>query len=254
MIFSNLITSFLQLIFKPKVWIPLIGMLIISTAMTLMMSVVLERPMIDIILYPETFPSESILGVFLTQYPFEILFSVILAFVMTTLGVVAFISTSKISQGEKLVKAINSSVMEIRKAFGIALVTWGAILFALFGFTIVGVITGINDFVGFILFIILLVIIFVVLVKTIFVIPALNKNEVKEAFKESWKFTQKRFWKALLFVLLSLIISILLGVIIYSAGLIVAGTIFELIVLTISETSTSLYFIVAITNYFYSKQ
>lgn len=229
-------------------------MLIISTAITLLMSSILERPMIDIILYPDLFPSEAIMGVFLTEYPFEILLSIVMAFAMTTLGVVALSSTARIAQGEKLVKSINKSMKEIRKALGVAIVFWGALIFALFTLTMIGVVTGINDLIGFILFIIFLIIIFVILVKTVFVIPALSNKELKEAFKESWKFTQKRFWKALLFVLLSLLISAILGTIIYSIGLALSGTIVELVILAIGETITSLYFIVAITNYFYSKQ
>ena len=254
MIFSNLITSFLQLIFKPKVWVPLLAMLIISLAMTQFMSVVLEGPMSDIILYPDTFPSENIMSVFLTQYPVEILVAIAAAFLMTVLGVIAFNSITRIVQGSGLISSINESMIESRKAFGIAIVFWGAFLFALFCLTIIGVITGISDIIGLILFILFAIIIFVVIVKTIFVLPALNDNEIKPAFIKSWKFTQKRFWKATLYIFLAGLVSLIIGSVIYSAGLFFAGSIIELIILAIGETFTSLYFIVAITNYFYSKQ
>lgn len=254
MIFSNLITSFIQVIFKPKLWIPLLCTLVISTAITLATSTVLEGLMTDIILYPETFPSNAMLSVFLTQYPLEILFSILLMLLMVTLGTVAFISTAKIAKGEKLIKAINSSVIEIRKAFGTTIVLLGAILFALFVLAIISIFEGVNAFIALILLTIFLIIAFVVFVKLIFVLPALSENEVKEAFIESWKFTQKRFWKAILFVILSLIIAIGFGAIIYAISTLVTGSVIELVLVALSETFTSLYFIVAITNYFYSKQ
>ena len=254
MIISNLITSFLQLIFKPKVWIPLLAMLIISVAVTQAMGVVLERPLIDTMLYPDTFPSETIMSVFLTQYPLEILTAIVMAFLMTVLGVIAFNSTSRIAQGAKLIPAINDSMKEARKAVGLSIVFWGAFLFALLILTLIGVVTGISDIVGLILFALFVLIVFVIIVKTIFVLPALNENEIKEAFSKSWKFTQKRFWKTTLYLILVSLISLILGGAIYSGGLLLAGSIFELIILAIGETFTSVYFIVAITNYFYSKQ
>ena len=254
MIVSNLITSFLQLIFKPKIWIPLLAMLIISLAVTQAMSIVLEQPMLDIILYPDMFPSENIMSIFLTQYPIQILSSIIMAFFMTVLGIVAFSSTARISQGAKLIPAINDSMKEIRKAIGIAIIFWGALLFTLFILTIIGVITGISELIGLILLLIFAIIILLILVKTVFVLAALNKNEIKEAFDKSWKFTQKRFWKTTLYLILVGLISLIFGGIIYSAGLLLAGNVLELIILAIGETFTSVYFIAAITNYFYSKQ
>ncbi len=254
MIVSNLVTSFLQLIFKPKIWIPLLAMLIISLAVTQAMSIVLEQPMLDIIIYPDMFPSENMLSIFLTQYPIQILVSIVMAFFMTVLGIVAFSITAKISQGAKLIPAINNSMKEIRKAIGIAIVFWGALLFTLFILTIIGVIMGISELVGLILLLIFAIIILLVIIKTIFVIPALNENEIKEAFNKSWKFTQKRFWKTTLYLILVGLISLIIGVIIYSASSLLTGNILELIILTIGETFTSVYFITAITNYFYSKQ
>jgi membrane-anchored glycerophosphoryl diester phosphodiesterase (GDPDase) len=88
----------------------------------------------------------------------------------------------------------------------------------------------------------------------IFAIPALVESEVKEAFGESWKFTQKRFWKTTAYLILTGLIIIIFGSLINFAGTLIAGTFIELIVLAIGEIFTSLYFIVAITNYFYSKQ
>ncbi len=254
MIVSNLVTSFLQLIFKLKVWIPLLGMMLISLAVTQAMSLILQAPLIDITLYPDLFPSETIMSVFLTQYPVEILSAILMAFLMTALGVIAFISTAKIAQGTKLIPAINESMMEIRKAIGVTIVFWGAFLFALLILTIIGVITGISDLIGLILFILFMIILFVIIVKTVFVIPALSENEVKEAFAKSWKFTEKRFWKATLYLILVAIVSLLAGNLIAYISSLIAGNVLELIILAIGEIFTSLYFIVAITNYFYSKQ
>ena len=254
MIVSNLITSFLQLIFKPKIWIPLLAMLIISLAVTQAMSIILQQPMLDIILYPDAFPSETIMSVFLTQYPLEILLSVVMAFCMTVLGMVAFSSTCRISQGTGLILAVNESMKEIRKAIGISIIFWGAFLFALLILTIIGVLTGINDIFGLVLLLLFMLVIALIIIKTIFVIPALNENEIKEAFSKSWKFTQKRFWKATLYLILVALISLIVGGAIYSLGLLLAGNILELLVLAIGETFASVYFIAAITNYFYSKQ
>jgi len=254
MIISNLITSFLQLIFKPKVWIPLLAMLLISLAVTQAMSIILEAPMMDIILYPNTFPIENIASVFLTQYPIEILSSIVIAFLMTTLGIVAFNSTSRIAQGTKLIPAINESMKEIRKAIGMAIILWSAFLFALFVLTIITVIMGINELIGLILLLFFIIIILVVIIKTVFALPALNENEVKEAFSKSWKFTQKRFWKATLYLILTALIIIIVGSLIDYVVSLLTGNILELVIIAIGEIFTSLYFVVAITNYFYSKK
>jgi hypothetical protein len=254
MIVSNLVTSFLQLIFKPKIWVPLLAMLVISLAVTQAMSIILEQPMLDIILYPDMFPSENIMSVFLTQYPIQILSSLVMAFLMTVLGIVALSSTARMSQGEGLISAINNSMKEIQKAIGIAIIFWATLLFALLILTIIGAIAGISEIIGLILLFIYMIIILLILIKTVFVFPALNENEIKEAFKKSWIFTQKKFWKATLYLVLVGLISIIVGGIIYSAGLLFAGNILELVILAIGETFTSVYFIVSITNYFYSKQ
>lgn len=254
MILSNLFASLMQLIFKPKIWIPLLGTLIISTAVTLGMSFLLQGLILDITLYSNITDAQPIFSVIITQYLFEIIIAIVLAFFMTVIGVISFMSTSRISQGEKLVKAINTSVNEYRKAVGIAIIFWGTFIFAFFLGIIISIISGIQELVAMVLMLFLIIIAIVVLIKTIFTIPALNKNEVREAFKLSWKFTQKKFWNTFFYLILLILIILVAGSIFYQIELIIMGTIIDLPLLALFETFPSLLTIISITNYFYSKQ
>jgi len=254
MILSNLFASLLQLIFKPKIWFPLIGMLIISTATTAAMSILLQGLILDVTIYSNILELQPVFSVFLTQYFLEIIFAIILAFLMTVLGVISFMSTSRIAQGEKLVKAINKSMNEYQKAFGIALIFWGTFIFVIFLGMILSIIAGFNELIAIALLTILLIVFTVVFVKVVFALPALNKNELKEAIKSSWKFTNNKFWNSIIYLLLIGVILVILGSIFYQIELLLEGNVIELIVLALFETFPSLFFISAITNYFYSKQ
>ncbi|MGI6589608.1 MAG: glycerophosphoryl diester phosphodiesterase membrane domain-containing protein [Candidatus Iainarchaeum sp.] len=254
MIFSNLFASLMQLVFKPKIWIPLLGMLIISTATTLAMSFVLQGLILDVTIYSSVLEAQPVFSVLLTQYFFEILLVLVLTFFMSVLGVISFMSTSRIAQGESLVKAINKSMNEYQKALGIALVFWGVFILMIFLGTILSLVARVNEIIAIALVGILFVVLVVVLVKTVFTLPALNKNELRNAIKSSWTFTNNKFWKSTGYLLLVGIILIIFGSIFYQIELIIQGHVIELIVLALFETFPSLFFISAITNYFYSKQ
>ena len=70
----------MQLVFKPKIWIPLLGMLIISTATTLAMSFVLQGLILDVTIYSSVLEAQPVFSVLLTQYFFEILLVLVLTF------------------------------------------------------------------------------------------------------------------------------------------------------------------------------
>ena len=253
MMFSNLFTTLLQVITKPYFLLPAIIVLLFSAGTSMITTSAIERPMIDFILYPDMIPSDNVFGIMLANYSPEIITVILSALLLSIVSIIAFMSVSRLSNGEKFVDAINESVADFMKAISLTIILIFAFLVAILLISAVLALSVLNSLISLILFAIALAIIFVVIVKVIFIIPALIENDAKKAIEETWKYTNKRFWRTIVLTLLSGAIGIAGTLIIIQIG-IVLGSAFELPFSILGESFGSTYFIASITNYFYSKQ
>ncbi len=224
-----------------------------STVSTEILTTFLQRPVVDLILHSEEIPINNIVGWLLFNYPLEVIGMAVLGTVLMIISVIAFLSISRIVQKNGFFESINASVLDLKKAAGLTLLFW-LVFIILSGIVWVITFAGtILPILETILIIIFGAIIFVILVKLIFTIPVLIKKDLRKSLQESWKFTEKKFWKSVFFVIIALIISGVIALIIMQIG-ITLGESFELIFSAISEIISTTYFFAAITAFYYSKQ
>jgi hypothetical protein len=252
MIFSNLFASLMQVIFKPKLVLPAIAVLLVSVALTAISGWALERPFADLVLYYDTIPQDNLLGLLIFNYPLEISSILVVGFVMVIATMIGMLSIARMAKKAGLVNAVNDSILEWRKCFSAAIVLYAYLIILLVFASFASWLSEINSVLSIIATIIIAVIAFVSIVKIIFIIPALIDKEIKKAIQESWKFTDKRFWRALIFTLIAAAIAWILWMILFQIG-IFAGEAFELPLNALGESVALAYFTAAITNYFYSK-
>jgi len=252
MVLKDIFVSFVEVVTKPWILIPMILVMIISTALSVASTWLLERPFLDFILYFESIPSGDLLGTLLFNYPLELIGMAIIGLIMSTIGVIGAMSIVRMVQKEGLVDAINESAKEWIKAFAISIIFWVAFLIIAAIFSVVTLAADLNVNLGTIISIVFFVILFVILVKVIFTFPAMVEKDAKKAIEESWKFTKKRFWATVVLVLISGVISFVVAALLSMAGVTLGGY-FEIPLDIIGESFGSTYFIAVITNYFYSK-
>jgi hypothetical protein len=252
MIFSNLFASLIQIIFKPKIVVPAIAVLLVSVALTAVNGWALERPFVDLVLYYDTIPQDNLIGLLLINYPMEIASILIIGFIMMVATIIGVLSIARMARKAGLVDAINDSVSEWKKSFAAAIVFYAYLIILLGLMSLASWLSEINALLSVIAVIVIAIIAFVSLVKVIFIVPALIDKEIKKAVQESWRFTNKGFWRGLVFTLLAAGIAWVLWMILFQIG-IFAGEAFEIPMNALGESVALAYFIAAITNYFYSK-
>jgi hypothetical protein len=253
MILSNIVSTILQVISRPQILLPVIGFLIACEALLLVTGIMIDRPVIDLYLYADSIPNDNLIGYFLFTYPVEVIFALILSALMLVLSTVSMFSVARMAKNESLIEAINDSMLEAQKAIGLAVLIGCALVIGGFALSLISSLAQINSEIGTLFALILLVLVFVVIVKTIFVIPALVENDLKKAFKKSWQFTDKRFWKTIVYVVIAFAISASVGSLLGYAGFLL-GEIPEVILTILGQAFNIAFFTAAITNYFYSKQ
>jgi uncharacterized membrane protein len=230
----------------------MIVLTLISGGVNYLASWVLQNPTIDFILYPEAFES-NLLGIMLTSYPFELATLIAIGALMTLVGFMALISVARIAKGIGFVDSVNDSIKEFGKSFGLTII-------AITGFLIFGVafsaalaLSELNDLLSQILFIIFAIVFFVTFIKFIFVIPAIIDKDTKKAVVDSWKFTDKRFWKTIALVAIAFALGYIGMQILLIIGAILPVDAY-LAVSIIGEAFLSTFFIAAITNYYYQSK
>lgn len=253
MLFSNLFTTLLQILTKPKFFAPMIIVLLASGAITLLSGWTLERPTIDLVLYYDSIPQDNLLGVMLSNYPLEIATLLFFGLLMTFISAIGMFAIVRLTRGESFTDAVNDSVADWKKAAAITIIL--SLVSLIIGglFSAALALTALSDILSQIIILILSIILFVIIIKVSFVIPALTEKEIKKAVQESWKFTDKRFWKTTILVVLSALIAFA-GVLLITQLGIVLGEVFEIPLAILGEAFGTTYFIASITNYFYHKQ
>jgi len=252
MIFSSIFSAFMQLVFKPQILIPMIVLVLASAAVVEVSGTILERPLNDFTLNAVAPTTDNILGMFLFNYPLEILGMVVIGSIMLGVGIIAWMSTTRMAKGEGLAKAVNTSVLEGGKTIGLVILFWAIFIIAGTALLLATGLSMIESTVGMIATIIVLIILFVVFVKLSFVFPALINKELKKALQESWKFTNKKFWGTVALIIIAGIIALVLGVVLSQIGILIGGFA-DPILSALGDAVGGTYFVAAVTNYFYSK-
>ncbi|MFA6268496.1 MAG: hypothetical protein WCW13_05150 [archaeon] len=253
MLFSNLFTTLIQTITKPYFLIPMIIISLISGGINFSAGWVLERPTIDFVLYYDSLPSDNLLGILVSNYPTELAAMIVIGFIMSIIGFIALTSVARLTNKEKFVDAINDSIKEWKKSLALTVVCIAGLIIFGGAFSLAMSLTPISELLSNLIVLIIAIILFVVLIKITFLIPALIQKDFKKAFQETWKYTDKRFWKSVVLVLFTSIISVAGMIIISQIGAFAPAEL-EIIFFIIGEAFASTYFVASITNYFYSKQ
>jgi|GEM_PF-3019121 len=254
---TNLV-SLAETIFKPQVLLPTIGVIIISAVLMALAGGILEKPVMDLVLYFDQIPQDNILGIILFNYPIEFFALVILSLFMSVVSLIGMISVSRMGKGEGLVDSINLTISEWRKALGTVIIIWViAILFFIIGALITSL-GSINEILMILLFVALSIIAVSLVIKTIFVIPALTEEkETKKAIALGFDFTNKigiiKFFSLIVFLITSIIIASFGWALIYQVGIILGG-VFEIPSMILGEAFGTSFFVLAVTNYFYAKK
>jgi len=253
MIISNIITTFIQVIFRPQIILPILAFLIAGEALLTVTGVMIDKTVMDFYLYEGTLPSENLVGYFLFTYPLEFISMIVLATIMMIISTMAMICVTKMAKGESLIDSINESVLEVKKSTGIAVLFWSGLVIAAFAWSLISSVASLNSALGTFLGLIFLLLLGFILIKLVFVFPALAENDLKKAFKKSWEFTENKFWKALLFIIIALFISASIANLLAYAGFLM-GELPEMVFTIIAQAFNVCFFTAAITNYFYSKK
>lgn len=261
MIVNSLKKSLFQLVFSPWVLLPFIAVTIFTFLLTNFVSDIIQKPLVDMILYYEAIAESNLLFIFVTQYPLEILTIILVGFVGLVVSSMALLTLARIAKGEGFVNSVNESVMDFGKAaslgvfFMAALVVLVAVLF-LFSIVIdliVQLIPSTAIILGALIFpAIILIVGGILLVRFSFIIPALIDQKLKKALQKSWSFSSNKFWNALILIIILLLISFIIGLIADNIAIIFGGE-FDTIILTAGNIISTTFFGLTIANYYYSE-
>ena len=250
-----------SVIFKPTILLPMLVLGVFVLLSELLSNWVLERPIAEIFLYPNSFSATNLLQVMLMRYPLELTTMLISGVIMIFVSVVVFISITKFASGKSVIEAINESVIEAKKSIGLTIfvivagflaiialfaITWiFEQLLLIFGATVIG------DFVGLILYpLVALILVILFLTKLSFILPALVANDVRHAVAKSWEFTNTNFWKSFVFIIINLIIVYIILQIFSFIGLAIGE--FDFISSIIGTAIAVTFFILAISYYYFN--
>ena len=252
MVFGSVGKAFSDMIKKPVVLLPMLIVTLAANILIFFTSWVLERPLTDIFLYYDSFAGADLLQVAIMNYPLEIATMILTGIVVAVITVVALLSIARVAKGAGFMEAVNDSIREWKKSLALVifLLVVGIILFAVVN--VVGYASALNEWLGLIAIIIFGIILLIAAVKLIFFIPALVKENPKEALKLSWEFTNDKFWKSLLLIIIILIVFFVVK---YLLGELSALTDFvaDDILMILSDTITMTFAGLAVSHYFYSK-
>lgn len=259
MIFKALNDTLGKIIFNPLTLLPLTALTIFGIFISDIIFSINDRLISDLILNYEIFEESNFLFILITQYPIEIILSLIIALIGFTLVLIAVFSIIR-STKESVIDAIDESIKDWKKA--IALAFYVGLVFFLWTigmFLTINILQFIESTItplkGILMLFVFPIILYgslaLILTKTIFVIVTILEMNLKKAIQESWSFTNKKFWNVFFFIIVLMIITAIIGFI----GTIVTqiiGAEFEIIINYALEIISSTFFILAIAYYYYA--
>jgi hypothetical protein len=262
MIFSNIFASLIQVIFKPQIIIPMLIVILAASAAGELNNWAIEKPAVDLFLYYDSITVDNTLVWMTVNYPIEIVAMIVVGMIMTVISAIGLLSVSRMSKGKGFIDSINDSVIEWKQLIGLSITLYAFLLFFVAAFGVIAWLGEINQLFSTILSVILLIIAFICTVKIVFIIPALTEKTdktAKKAIQESWKFTNKLFWKTCIYLLIVTVICFFGGAIIHQIGIIIgsasnAADLIDIAFYTLGSGFALTFFAVAITNFYNTKQ
>jgi len=260
MIVSSLKQTLTKILFNPFTLIPVILVVIFNNFSGSIITSIIERPLIDFILYYETYSESNLLFIVLTQYPVEILLLLGIGALNLVISSIALMALARIAKGDGIIDAINDSVLDWKKALALAFFIFIAIFLGIVSFFLLGSIFNfIADLIpqiGAILLLIVFPLVITILglliaVKTLFIIPALIKDNLKKAIQKSWKFTDNKYWTTFVYLLAIAIVVYIVAFITQNASLML-GEEYELIIFSIGDVIATTFFGLAVSYYYYN--
>jgi hypothetical protein len=248
------------IIFNPLTLLPMLIAVIIAKVSTNLTSFIFERPISEMLLYYETVMSSDFISIFLARYPIEILVMFLSIFIVLLVIVLGLVSLVNYAKGKSIVDSINDSFINFKKAFFLTFFGIIILFLSLISFVIIQSIfnfiynifpADINNILSlFILPLIMFIIFVIYLTKLSFVLPASQDNNIREAIKSSWEFTDNKFVNAFAYLLIVMIIIGILTIIITNMGIFLElNFIFEAIADIIGMT----FFGLSISYYYFNK-
>jgi hypothetical protein len=260
MFLGSLEKSLREIIFSPQVLFPMLVVVILSAVSDVLTGFVLSRPMEELLLYSESFLGGDFFFMFVTRFWLEVLVMVVSGFVIFVASIVAFIALAEFASGKKVADAIDLAMKQIGKS--ISLVFFAIILAFLFFVFVVVIDTifayiyplfsdSINSVIALFPIIIILIAFILLMTKLAFVLPAILDKKLKEAIKQSWDFTNNKFWKTFFYIVVVSIISVVIISIFSNLGLLFD---LEFILNPIGDIVTLTFFGLAISNFYFNNK
>ncbi len=247
------------MVFNPLIFFPMLVVVLASMLSETITVFVLERPLMDMMLFYEEIMTGNIVWIILTRYGFEIATMLISGFFIVFITAIALITIARYAEKNSITDAINDSVKEIGKGIALSIFLFATFILGLITLVIIqfacdlisGFLPQLDFFIYLVLYPILLfgAIIFFT-TKLIFVIPAITKNKLKEAIKKSWEFTNKKFLIDFLFVSISVIITLIVMNLLQNIGIILE---IETLLTPVGEIIAMTFFALSISYYYFEK-
>lgn len=259
MFLASLEKSLKAIVLKPAIMFPMLIATLVSIFSMNLTSFVLEKPLSEMLFHLDVIMTSDLIAILISRYWIELIIMIVSGFIVFFVSIVAFISLSKFTKKENVVESINFAVSNVKKAISLTFFIFITsvslfIIFQLFLFIIdifyLILPEEINFFIAlFVIPVIMGVIIVIFITKLGFTLPALIDNNIRNAIKKSWEFTDKKFWISFVYI----IVILLIAIIILSAFTNI-GIIFELSLLfsSIGEIISMTFIGLAISYYYFN--
>ncbi|MEK6958733.1 MAG: hypothetical protein AABW59_01670 [archaeon] len=250
MIVKSIFSAIKDTFLRPLNLIPMLIVALASLTLGNLTSWALEKPLSDMILYPEVFMTSDLYVIAFNNYLPEMLVLFATGVVVTVLSVISMLTLARISKGDSLMEAINDSTSELTKSTALVVIITVAsiILFAVLG--AIASLTDINFNLAFILGAIYLILILIVLAKVAYTIPALVKaKNVKIAIQDSWEFTNDKFLSSFAFLVVIIIVIMLISALLGQVDLF-TGEDFFLPIFIANQTISGTFLALALGHYY----
>jgi hypothetical protein len=220
MFLASLEKTLKSIIFNPLVVLPMLLASIFSYLSMEFTGFVLERPITDMVLYYDSFTSSDLLGIILHRYMPEILIMVFSGLLVLFVTIVCALAVTNFALGIKIGESINKAVLDLKKSLSLTFFIAITGFLTLVLFLILNNIfifihdllpQGIDLIFNIVIFPLFLLILLIILITKLgFVFPALLDNNIREAIKKSWEFTNNNFWISFILIIITFIIAILI--------------------------------------------
>jgi hypothetical protein len=258
---NSYLKTFKQLL-NPLIYTPMVFVMIVLLIVQTITNDFLENLFIEFLINEDILVS-SPLAILLNNIPaiLIILASFFVILYATILGALVLV---RVAKEKDLITSINDTVLDFFKGLGVSFYFMiSLVIFIVFGFLIISGLEIIYNLIQdalinyiisfFILPPILFLIATVILIKTIFVLPALIDNNLRESISKAFLFTNGRLIKTTIFLISLLVIYLIIQNIMYELIKFLPAPQLNFYILIFSEIFLNTMFFLAISNYYFNE-